>query len=104
MKTSILKHSFCILAFLLTSIIAQAAPGNITFSPLSAKPGDVVTITGVNFAGTVALTDVFFGNTKVTAYTSASSTTLRVIVPIGATYGPITVLDKLTPPALDVIC
>jgi hypothetical protein len=95
MKTSILKHSFCILAFLLTSIIAQAAPGNITFSPLSAKPGDVVTITGVNFAGTVALTDVFFGNTKVTAYTSASSTTLRVIVPIGATYGPITVLDKL---------
>ncbi|MFY7964437.1 MAG: FG-GAP-like repeat-containing protein, partial [Chitinophagaceae bacterium] len=95
MRTSILKHSFCILALLLTCITAKAQTPTITsISPTSAKPGDIVTIVGTTFGNTVATNEVYFGNAKVTAYTSASLTTLRVAVPIGATYGPVTVLNK----------
>jgi alpha-tubulin suppressor-like RCC1 family protein len=74
---------------------SNAAPSITSITPLSGKPGDTIIIVGTNFAGTVATTEVYFGNARVTTYQSASSTTLRVIVPVGATYGPITIMDKL---------
>ena len=94
MRTNILKHIFCIIAFLLTCIIVEAQPTISSISPISVKPGDIVTIVGSSFAGPVALTDVYFGNAKATYYTSASFNTLIVTVPIGATNEPIPVNNK----------
>ncbi|TAE90440.1 MAG: hypothetical protein EAY81_00780, partial [Bacteroidetes bacterium] len=71
-------------------------PPTITsFTPLSAKSGDVVTITGTNFNTTPANNIVFFGATRATV-TAATATNLTVTVPSGATYAPITVLNTST--------
>ena len=83
------------LFLLVLSFSVYAQPRITSVTPLTGKPGDTITIVGSGFAGTVALTDVYFGNARVTTYRSASTTTLRVIVPVGATYGPILVFDKL---------
>ena len=64
-------------------------------SPASAKPGDVVTLTGSGFNSTAANNIVFFGATRATV-TTASATSLTVTVPIGATYSPITLLNAGT--------
>ena len=94
MRTNILKHIFCILAFLLSCIIVKAQPTITSTSLILAKSGDVITFIGSSFADPVALTDVYFGNARATSYISASFNTLRVTVPIGATNEPIPVYDK----------
>ncbi len=66
-----------------------------SFSPIAAKPGDTVTLTGTNFNTTPASNIVFFGSTKATV-TAATNTTLIATVPIGVTYGYITVLNTGT--------
>ncbi|AWV99403.1 FG-GAP-like repeat-containing protein [Arcticibacterium luteifluviistationis] len=66
-----------------------------SFSPLTAEPGDVVTITGIAFSSTPANNIVFFGATQATV-TAATATSLTVEVPTGATYAPITVLNTKT--------
>ncbi|MSE24719.1 hypothetical protein GKC32_09725, partial [Lactobacillus curvatus] len=60
--------------------------------PTSAKPGDVVTITGTNFNTTTTNNIVFFGATKANV-TAATTTSLTVTVPTGATYDYITALN-----------
>ena len=63
------------------------------FSPTSGPIGTIVTITGSNFSATPANNIVFFGATNANV-TAASTTSLTVTVPIGATYQPITVLTN----------
>ncbi len=57
-------------------------------SPASAKPGDTITLTGSNFSGTPSNNTVYFGATKGVAV-SGSTTSLNVVVPLGAIHAPI---------------
>ncbi|HQQ96158.1 MAG TPA: FG-GAP-like repeat-containing protein [Cyclobacteriaceae bacterium] len=76
------------------------APGNFTvlipppvitaFSPVSGPIGTTVTLTGTDFGTTISNNIVYFGARRATV-TSASSTSLTVVVPAGATFQPITV-------------
>ncbi|MFN6341774.1 MAG: FG-GAP-like repeat-containing protein, partial [Bacteroidota bacterium] len=82
--------------YLFIFITAQASGQTITsFSPLSAVVGTSVTIAGSGFNTTATNNIVFFGATRATV-TSASSTSLTVTVPSGATHAPITVLNTST--------
>ncbi|MFN4972417.1 MAG: FG-GAP-like repeat-containing protein, partial [Bacteroidota bacterium] len=82
--------------YLFIFITAQASGQTITsFSPLSAAVGTSVTIAGSGFNTTATNNIVFFGATRATV-TSASSTSLTVTVPSGATHAPITVLNTST--------
>ena len=63
-----------------------------SFTPLSAKPGDAVTLTGTNFNVTPGNNIVFFGATRASV-TAASAMSVTVTVPSGATYAPITLLN-----------
>ena len=67
---------------------AQLPPSLSSFSPLSAAPGDIVTITGTSLAGT---TSVRFGTTAATSWIVLSDTNLTAVVPSGALDGPISV-------------
>ncbi len=72
------------------------APPTITsFSPTSGPIGTTVTITGTNFNTTPANNIVYFGAVRASV-TAASSTSLTVTVPTGATYQPITVTNFTT--------
>lgn len=77
-----------------TSCVALCQPPTIfSFTPASGPVGTIVTITGANFSATPTNNIVFFGATQASV-TAATSTTLTVKVPIGATYQPITVLTN----------
>ena len=65
-------------------------PTITAISPKTGKVGDSVTITGTEFDATAANNKVFFGATKATV-TAASTTSLTVTVPTGATFGPVSV-------------
>jgi RHS repeat-associated protein len=70
---------------------AYLAPPTITsFSPTSARVGDTVTITGINFDSDPAGNRVTIGSTLATV-TSATATMLVIIVPQGASSAPISV-------------
>jgi hypothetical protein len=69
-----------------------AAPVITSFTPVSATPGTLITITGLNFNSTKANNLVYFGNMKA-AVQSATATQLTVTVPPGATFGKITATD-----------
>jgi hypothetical protein len=93
MKTNCLIKFF---AFFLTSLYLQAQKPNITnFSPTSGVVGTTVTITGTNFNATAAQNIVYFGATKAPV-TAASTTSLTVTVPAGATFQPISALNLAT--------
>lgn len=62
---------------------------------MSGPVGTSVTITGTNFNASAAQNVVFFGATKATV-TAASTTSLTVTVPIGATFQAISVLNLST--------
>jgi len=66
-------------------------PTITSFSPVSASAGSIITITGTNFNDTAEGNSVYFGAVKATI-TYASTTTIKVIVPTGATYQPISVI------------
>lgn len=70
-------------------------PTITSFTPTSAKPGDVITITGTNFNVVTTNNKVIFGAVSVTP-SSGSAATLTVTVPYGATLGAITVTDTAT--------
>jgi hypothetical protein len=72
----------------LTSLITS-------FTPTAGAVGTEVTIRGANFETTPNANVVFFGATKATA-TAAAATELKVVVPAGATYAPLTVLNTIT--------
>ncbi len=87
--------TLCLLAFLgVTSLNAQA-PTITSFTPLTAKPGDAVTLTGTNFNTTLANNIVFVGATKATV-TAATTTSVTITVPTGAAYDYISLLSFTT--------
>ena len=77
------------------TVVSQSQPSISSFSPTTASAGSVVTILGNNFNLIADNNIVFIGATKATV-TDASSTNLKVIVPLGASYGLISVTDIST--------
>ena len=77
-------------AFLLPVLYGYGQPTISSFSPGSGPVGTSVTITGTNFSATAANDHVYFGVAKATV-TAASTTSLTVTAPGGATYQPISV-------------
>lgn len=78
------------LGILLVNVSLLAQPIITSFTPLSGPPGTVVTLTGTGFSTVAANNIVYFGATKGTVST-ATATSLTATVPVGATYGPVTV-------------
>ncbi len=66
-----------------------------SFTPKSGPVGTSITITGTGYNTTPANNIVFFGATRASV-TAATSTSLTVTVPLGATFAPITVLNTST--------
>jgi FG-GAP-like repeat/IPT/TIG domain len=74
--------------------ISVPLPPVITsFNPSNGPVGTSLTITGYNFNEVSGNNIVFFGAVKAIV-TSGNSTSLSVIVPVGATYQPISVLNN----------
>ncbi|MEO7991468.1 MAG: FG-GAP-like repeat-containing protein [Chryseolinea sp.] len=73
----------------------QTAPQITSFSQTSGAPGTTITINGTDFAPAPANNVVYFESVAATI-NSASATQLSVVVPVGATYGPITIINKTT--------
>ncbi len=67
-----------------------AVPVISSFIPISAYPGSNVTVLGTNFSPVASNNIVYFGAVKAVTI-AASSNSLTVIVPPGATFAPITV-------------
>ena len=92
------NHYKCNLLLLIVMLMGCAwttfaqVPVITSFSPVSAKPGDVVILTGSNFNITPNNNIVFFGATRASV-TAATATSVTVTVPSGATYAPITLLN-----------
>ena len=81
---------------LLFSLNLFAQPTISSFSPATGPIGTTVTITGTNFSSTAANNTVFFGAVKANV-SAATTTSLTIAVPAGATYQPITVtVNSLT--------
>src|SRR5258705_11908026 len=70
--------------------VAPLSPGITAVSPVKDSVGTLVTITGNNFNPDTALNYVYFGPARAQVI-SASSNSLVVKVPFGATYGPVSV-------------
>jgi FG-GAP-like repeat/IPT/TIG domain/Secretion system C-terminal sorting domain len=70
-------------------------PSITTVSPLQAKPGDAVTLTGSNFGGSIANNKVFFGGVQATL-TAATATSITATLPLGASYNNVSVLNAAT--------
>jgi 6-phosphogluconolactonase (cycloisomerase 2 family) len=87
-----------ILVLLFVQLASAQVPTITTFSPTSGPIGTSVTITGTNFNTVAAANKVYFGAVKVPegGISSATSTSLTLTVPAGATYAPITVTDTTT--------
>ena len=66
-----------------------------SFTPSSGAAGTIVTITGTGFNTIINNNIVFLGATKATV-TAASSNSLTVKVPAGASFGPVTILNTAT--------
>src|ERR1035437_9652532 len=78
------------------SVVGFSQPTITSFSPSSGPAGTTtVTIVGTTFDGTSSNDIVFFGATKATVNT-ASTTTLTVTVPAGASYRYISVTNLTT--------
>lgn len=81
----------CLLAVsMLCSIIGLAQPVIQSFAPLTAASGSTLIISGSGFSSVAGNNVVQFGAVRATVQ-SATTTSLQVIVPAGATYQPITV-------------
>jgi hypothetical protein len=93
-QTFNMKKSFpklLLLAVSCLSISGMLSGQKITsFAPATGPVGTVVTINGTGFGATPAANTVFFGTVK-GVITEASSTQIRVKVPAGATYQPLSV-------------
>lgn len=80
---------------LIFSFEVKAQPKINSFTPASGPAGTTVTISGTGFNTVASNNIVYFGAVKASV-SSASATSLSVIVPPGATYHPISVLDITT--------
>ena len=83
------------MSYAASAMIPIPSPTITSFTPTSGPVGTTVTITGKNFNTTASNNVVYFGAVKATV-TSASSTSLTVTVPVGATYQSIIVTDLTT--------
>jgi hypothetical protein len=84
------KKYLSFFAFLFVTLNVFSQPVISSFSPATGPVGTTVTINGSGFSSTPSANIVFFGAVKATV-SSASSSSLTVQVPAGATYQPITV-------------
>ncbi len=84
------KISFMSIFIFSLNYFCDAQPKISSFSPTSGGVGTAVSIAGSNFSPIPANNLVFFGAVKANV-SSASSNTLTVTVPSGATYQPISV-------------
>jgi hypothetical protein len=75
-----------------TDFVVVRAPTLTSFSPASGPEGTLVTLSGANLAG---VSQVSFGGANVTAISIVSATSVRVVVPPGATSGKIIVADEV---------
>lgn len=75
---------------LILMVFTSAQPIITSFAPTSGPVGTTVTISGANFSSSVADNIVYFGVTRASV-TAASSTSLTVTVPSGASFEPVTV-------------
>ncbi len=74
--------------FTVTAPVVIPAPTIASFTPASALPGTVVTLTGTDFTGATALT---LNGVAITGFTVVSATSITFTVPAGATSGTIAV-------------
>src|SRR5690242_7416854 len=81
--------TFLAAGLLAAMVHATSVPVLLSFSPPSGVAGTVVNISGSNFDPTPGNNIVYFGAVRA-AVSAASSTNLIVIVPVGATFAPIT--------------
>lgn len=79
----------------LISIGAISQPTITNFSPSTGSVGTTVTLTGTNFNAVASNNIVFFGAAKA-SISSASTTSITVTVPVGATYEDISITDMVT--------
>src|SRR5450432_287850 len=70
-------------------VLAQV-PTVASFAPQHGPLGTRVTITGNNFGATAAQNTVYFGPVRA-VITSASATSITALVPLGASFDPISV-------------
>ena len=80
-----MKNNFNFFFLFLIIFNAKGVTTITSFSPLTGIPGSSVTITGIDFNTTAANNIVYFGAVKAIV-TNATSTSLTVTVPSGATY------------------
>jgi outer membrane protein assembly factor BamB/fibronectin type 3 domain-containing protein len=92
-----LKKLLRSLVYTTTVIItgATAQPTITSFMPTSGPIGTGVTISGTNFNTTASKNIVHFGAVQALV-SSATSASLIITVPVGATYAPISVTDSAT--------
>lgn len=86
-----MKIQLSLLCFCLVHFLFAQTPTITSFTPIQGEVGDEITITGTNFSTTSSENIVYFGATKAVV-TSASETSLKVNVPFGALYAPISVV------------
>lgn len=82
--------ALALLAILASALSTLAAPFVQSFTPNAGPPGTLVTLNGSGFRPTTALPVVQFGTIQANLI-SVSANTIVVVVPEGATIGPITV-------------
>jgi len=85
--------TFALAGFTYYAPPSTQAPVITSFTPPSGPVGTTVTIDGNNFGTTPASNTVYFGAVKA-VITNASATQLTCTVPYGATYKPISVLNR----------
>ena len=88
-KNGIIASLTTFLLVMSSNLFAQV-PSIASFSPTSGNTGSPIIITGTNFGSTIGTNTVYFGTVKATI-TAASTTSLTVIVPKGATFSPVSV-------------
>jgi hypothetical protein len=88
-----MKHALPFIACIAAcSFLNAQVPVISNINPLKGDPGKQVTITGNNFNTTAANNIVYFGATRGFVL-SSTATNINVLVPVGATYGPVSVLN-----------
>lgn len=95
MNTMIQKLCILLSACLMGNFLSAQVPSITSFAPNFGPIGTTVTITGTNFNTTAANNIVYFGPVRATVNAS-TATTLTVVVPSGANYQPISVLNTET--------
>ncbi len=88
-----LKSCVLIFLFLCLASLTYAQPAIQSFAPTMGAIGSQVTISGSGFSDTLTENTVYFGAVKAEVK-SATPNSLQVIVPIGATYLPISITNK----------